>query len=136
MTDPLPVPFLSPGWAEAVTTVSSTGAAPAGVDLSVDVDQVVTGGPDGDVVVRLHITEGRVTGCEVVAGKSAKAPVALTTTHGDALALVRGELDLNAAFMSGQMKVAGSTGLLLDVLAWSQRDEVSAWRSALAAATA
>src|SRR5690554_6529540 len=100
MTDPSPVPFLSPGWAEAVTTVSSTGASPEGPELTVDVDQVVTGGPDGDVAVRLRITEGRVTGCEVVAGKSSKAPVSLTTTHSDALALVRGELDLNAAFMS------------------------------------
>ena len=89
-------------------------------------------------MVRYRLTDGRVSGCEVVAGKTppdADAAVSLTTVHRDALALVRGDLDLNAAFMSGQMKVAGPTGPLLALLAWSQGSEVASWRQALSEST-
>lgn len=140
MTATEPTSFLSSDWTAALVAICATGAAPEGerVARDLEVDQIVTGGPDGDVVVRYRLVGGRVDRCEVVAGKTPPAPkaeVVLTTPHRDALALVRGELDLNAAFMAGQMKVAGATGPLLDLLAWSQRPEVSAWREALSAAT-
>lgn len=136
MTSTEPALFLSPTWAASLPDLA-VDAPTAGPSLGVD--QIVTGGPDGDVVVRYQLDDGQVTSCEVVTGKTPPAPVApvvLTNTYRDAVALVQGELDINAAFMSGQMKVAGDTGPLLDVLAWSQRRYVGAWREAVSAATA
>ena len=40
----------------------------------------------------------------------------LSVTWGDAMAMQRGDLDPNVAFMRGALKVAGSMGVMLSLL--------------------
>jgi predicted lipid carrier protein YhbT len=92
----------------------------------------VAGAPGGELRYGTVLADGRVVGGDVT---DADADVTLTLKHADALGALRGELDLNALFMQGRMKVAGPTGPLLDVLAYAQTDPVQQARAALAADT-
>ena len=47
---------------------------------------------------------------------STQPDVTLTTVWGDAVAMQRGDLDPNVAFMQGRMKVAGSMGVMMGCL--------------------
>jgi predicted lipid carrier protein YhbT len=74
----------------------------------------VTGGPDGDVKYYWVLEDGHLQ--ESALGVLADAEVTLTTVWSDALAIQKGELDANAAFMQGKVKVAGNMGMMLNLL--------------------
>ena len=74
-----------------------------------------TKGPEGDVRWLGDLVDGRLASAAL--DESSEADITLTLSWPDARAVVRGELDLNAAFMSGRMKVSGPTGPLLELLA-------------------
>ena len=122
--------FLSAEWVDAQGE-SSVDAIEGG--FTGRVQHTVTGGPGGSAVYVVTWTDGRPTAS--AAGGEGDAEVALTIPYTDAVAVTRGEADLNALFMQGQMKVAGATGPLLDLLAASQREALVAEVAALAAVT-
>ena len=123
--------FLSEAWLAEVRDPLAVAAADAG--LATSIQHVVTGAPGGEVRYGTVVAaDGSLT---PVVGDVADAEVALTDTYANAVKLLRGELDPNAAFMSGVTKVAGHTGRLLDVLAASQREAYGSARTELAAAT-
>jgi predicted lipid carrier protein YhbT len=97
------------------------------------VQHVVTGGPDGEVRYVVTVEDGVVAGA--VLGADADADVTLTTTYADAVAILQGELDANAAFMQGRVKVVGDMGRLLPLMVLGRTTEREAARSALAAET-
>jgi predicted lipid carrier protein YhbT len=74
----------------------------------------VTGGPDGDVKYYWVLEDGHLR--ESALGVLADAEVTLTTVWSDAMAIQKGELDANAAFMQGRVKVAGNMGTVLKLL--------------------
>lgn len=74
----------------------------------------VTGGPDGDIKYYWVLEDGHLR--ESALGVLADAEVTLTTTWSDAMAIQKGELDANAAFMQGKVKVAGNMGTVLNLL--------------------
>ncbi|MEO6989042.1 MAG: SCP2 sterol-binding domain-containing protein [Aquihabitans sp.] len=117
--------FLSDEWVAAAGT-SSVPAVDGG--FSGRVQHAVTGGPEDDVKFVVTWTDGRPTSAEVGVDKDAE--VSLTLPFADAVGVAKGDLDLNTLFMRGQMKVAGSTGTLLQFLAATQGpalvDELSA----------
>jgi alkyl sulfatase BDS1-like metallo-beta-lactamase superfamily hydrolase len=106
---------------------------PREVGSSAVVQHVVTGGPDGEVRFVLTVEDGIVAGA--VLGADADADVTLTTTYADAVAILHGELDANAAFMQGRVKVVGDMGRLLPLMVLGRTPEHDAVRAALAAET-
>lgn len=101
--------------------------------VTAQVEQAVPGAPDGEVRYVVSYLDGRVVGA--VPGVAKGADVSLTTKYPDAVKLLNGDLEANVAFMSGRIKVAGSTGKLLGLLALTGSPEYEVFRSDLAAGT-
>lgn len=117
--------FLSDEWLAA--GAREGGALPATPDVSIRLQQVVTGGPDGEVRYVTVIEDGRTV--EQRAGVDPDADVTITTTWADAVAIHTGELDINAGFMQGRVKVGGDMAKLLDLLPLASGAD---WRAAQA----
>lgn len=74
----------------------------------------VTGGPDGDIKYWSNIVDGKIVDQQV--GESPDSEVTMTVSYEDAKAIQKGELDANAAFMQGRVKVGGEMGKLMSLL--------------------
>lgn len=123
--------FLSDEWIAATADPDAPGTPGS---FSGRVLTIVTGGPDGEVRYVAAYEDGRVVSAEP--GGGGDWDVSLTLGHADARAVLDGDADLNALFMSGRMKVAGdATAPLLDLLKASKDPAVVEARAALAAAT-
>ncbi|MEO5679868.1 MAG: SCP2 sterol-binding domain-containing protein [Acidimicrobiales bacterium] len=72
---------------------------------------VVTGGPDGDVRYYWVLVDGKLL--EAALGDKEGAEVTLTQSYDDAVKISKGELDPNAAFMQGRIKVTGNMQKLM-----------------------
>lgn len=112
--------YLSAEWFdETSATLAASHSSPAGPPATeggaiagpeeIVLQQVVTGGPDGDVSYRLEISRGR---SRLLPGPGA-ADVTITEDYGTAAALHRGQLTLQEAFQAGRVKVAGNVAILL-----------------------
>ncbi|MDA8298115.1 MAG: SCP2 sterol-binding domain-containing protein [Actinomycetota bacterium] len=78
------------------------------------IQYVVTDGPDGDISYYWVVEDGHLR--ENRLGVLDSAEVTLTETYDDALAMQRGELDMNAAFLQGRVKVDGDVAKLMSLL--------------------
>src|ERR1700722_12073337 len=90
---------------------------------------VITDGPDGDIayywiVVDGHLVENRL-------GELDDAEVTLTETYDDAMAIQKGELDANSAFMQGKIKVTGDVAQLMALLPITMSPEFAAFQAAV-----
>jgi len=85
---------------------------------------VVTGSPDGDVRYATVIEDGKML--ENALGDDAEAEFTLTSTYDDSVKVLKGELDANAAFMQGRMKVTGNMGKLMSLMPLTQSPEYKA----------
>lgn len=94
---------------------------------------VVTGTPGGDVSYVTVIDDGKVV--ENVLGTDDGAELTLASTYDDAVEILRGELDANAAFMQGRLKVAGDMGRLMSLMPLTQSPEHKAIQAELAEQT-
>jgi putative sterol carrier protein len=74
----------------------------------------VTGGPDGDVKYYWVLENGKLL--ESRLGELADADFTLLLTYEDSVKVQQGELDPNAAFMQGRMKVTGNMGKLMQLM--------------------
>ncbi|MGH9305209.1 MAG: SCP2 sterol-binding domain-containing protein [Acidimicrobiales bacterium] len=75
---------------------------------------VITGGPEGDVRYYWVLEDGKLL--ESRLGELEDAEVTLTESHEDAMRIQKGELDANAAFMQGKVKVTGNMAKLMSLL--------------------
>ena len=75
---------------------------------------VVTGGPDGDIKYYWVLEDGKLLESQL--GEIADGDFTLTMTYDDAKKVQQGELDPNAAFMQGRMKVTGNMAKLMSLL--------------------
>jgi len=104
--------FLSAEWLEQVAAAvhddEDLRAATAGVSLTVQ--QVVTGGPDGEIAWHVRLGDGKV---EIGTGRAHDAEVVITQSHETATAVGRGGLSPAEAFAAGHLKMAGQVGLLV-----------------------
>ncbi|CAN5560025.1 hypothetical protein BH20ACT2_BH20ACT2_13410 [soil metagenome] len=82
---------------------------------------VVTGAPDGDVSYYTVIDNGKML--ENTLGVDDQAEFTLTTGYDDSVKILKGELDANAAFMQGRMKVTGNMGKLMSLMPLTQSPE-------------
>ena len=81
----------------------------------------ITGGPDGDQAYYWVIQDGKLT--EAMVGESPDSEVTITTGYVDSVKIQKGELDPNAAFMQGRMKVTGNMGKLMSLMPLTQSPE-------------
>src|SRR5436853_5188874 len=75
---------------------------------------VVTGGPDGDVKYYWVLEDGKLQ--ESKLGELDDADFTMSMTYDDSVRIQKGELDANAAFMQGRMKVTGNMGKLMQLM--------------------
>ncbi len=94
---------------------------------------VITDGPDGDVSYYWVVVDGRLV--ENRLGELVDAEVTLTETHDDAMAIQRGELDANLAFMQGRIKVGGDVAKLMALLPITTSPEFEEFNAAVLAIT-
>src|SRR5215468_2624299 len=71
-------------------------------------------GPDGDVKYYWVLENGKLQ--ENKLGDISDADFTLTLTYDDSVKVQKGELDANAAFMQGRMKVTGNMGKLMQLM--------------------
>lgn len=104
--------FLTQQWAEDVVAALNGSdrvrSAVTGVDITIQ--QVVTGGPSGEVRYWTKLAGGSV---EVAIGEAPDADITMTQDYETAIELNRGELVPQAAFMQAKLKVVGNMGKML-----------------------
>lgn len=104
--------FLSPDWMAEASAVAAedpdVGTATAGVHLVIQ--QVVTGGPDGDVRYIVTIDDGSVS---LRAGEDDQASVTFTLSWETAVAMATGAMGGQEAFTTGRLRLRGDVDVLL-----------------------
>ncbi|MHB8245170.1 MAG: SCP2 sterol-binding domain-containing protein [Acidimicrobiales bacterium] len=88
---------------------------------------VVIGGPEGDVKYYWVLENGKLIESEL--GELADAEVTLTQSYEDAMRIQKGELDANAAFMQGRVKVTGNMAKLMSLLPITNSPEYKAMQA-------
>ena len=86
---------------------------------------VVTGAPEGEDIKYYWVLEdGKLLDSQL--GEAADADFTLTMSYDDAKKVQQGELDPNAAFMQGRMKVSGNMAKLMSLLPLTNSPEYRA----------
>ena len=85
---------------------------------------LITGTPDGDVSYYQVIEDGKML--ESTLGTDSDAEFTLSQTYDDSVKIAKGELDANAAFMQGRIKVTGNMGKLMSLMPLTQSPEYKA----------
>jgi len=93
----------------------------------------VTGGPDGEVRYYQVLEDGRRS--DGASGTIDDPDVTLSSGWADAVAMERGELDPNVAFMQGKLKVTGSMALMMAYLPGTRTPEYQTLRQQIAGIT-
>jgi putative sterol carrier protein len=85
---------------------------------------VVAGSPEGDIEYHQIIENGKVTDQGV--GLCENPEITMTVSYDDSVKIQRGDLDANAAFMQGRMKVAGNMAKLMALMPLTMSPEYKA----------
>ncbi len=104
--------FLSEEWStQAIEALRESGdVRDATRDVDLTIQQVITGTNGGEAKYWVHVGDGGVEGG---LGEAASADVTITQDYETAVAITKGELNTQAAFMQGNLKVTGNMGKLL-----------------------
>ena len=119
--------YLSQEWHDRVKELAKE--QPDRPGASIRMQNVTTGGPDGDVKYWTVIEDGHLVDQQL--GELDDAEVTLTSSWADASAVQKGELDANAAFMQGRVKVGGNMGKLMALLPLTNAPEYKALQAAI-----
>jgi putative sterol carrier protein len=123
--------YLSQEWLDLQR--QATAGLPERPGVSARLQHVVTGAPGGEARYYTVIEDGRIT--EAALGDDADADLVLTQTYADGVLIGTGELDVNAAFMQGRLKVVGDIGRLLALQPLTQSADYRAAVAEVAAST-
>jgi predicted lipid carrier protein YhbT len=104
--------YLSQDWLDQGKKLSET--QPERPGATARMQYVVTGGPEGDIKYYWVLENGKLQ--ESSLGELSDADFTMTLAYADSVAVQKGELDPNAAFMQGRMKVAGNMGKLMQLM--------------------
>lgn len=106
------VKFLSEEWATAIQDAVNNDENFKNVagSISICVQQEITGCPDGDKTYHMGINDGEAF---VELGVTDKADLTLKQSYATAVAIAKGELNLQSAFMGGQIQVQGNLALAM-----------------------
>ena len=114
--------YLSQEWLDEGRKLSEE--FPERPGASARMQYVVTGAPEGDVKYYWVLDNGKIQ--ESTLGEDANADFTITTTYDDSKKIQDGELDPNAAFMQGRMKVTGNMAKLMSLLPLTNSPEYRA----------
>jgi putative sterol carrier protein len=123
--------YLSQEWLDEGRKLSEE--FPERPGASARMQYVVTGTPDGDVKYYWVLENGKIL--ESTVGEDANADFVITTTYEDSRKIQDGELDPNAAFMQGRMKVTGNMGKLMALMPLTQSPEYKGIQEKIRAVT-
>jgi putative sterol carrier protein len=123
--------YLSQEWLDETRVLAED--QPERPGASAQLQYVVTGGPDGDVKYYWILQDGKLI--ESALGNAPEADFTLTRTYEDSVKVQNGELDSNAAFMQGRMKVAGNMTKFLALLPLTSSPEYLALQAKVRAIT-
>jgi putative sterol carrier protein len=104
--------WLSQEWLDEARKLAES--QPERPGASARMQYVITGTPEGDVKYYWILENGKLL--ESKLGEMPDPEVTLTTTYEDAMKIQKGELDANAAFMQGRIKVTGNMAKLMSLL--------------------
>lgn len=104
--------YLTQEWLDESRELAKDQPERAGA--SARMQYVVTGGPDGDIKYYWVLQDGKLL--ESKLGEIPDPDFTMTSTYEDSVAIAKGELDANAAFMQGKMKVTGNMGKLMQLM--------------------
>ena len=104
--------WLTQEWHDATRELAE--GQPERPGASARMQYVVTGGPDGDVKYYWILQDGKLLESQL--GELSDPEITLTQTYDDAMKIQKGELDPNAAFMQGRIKVTGNMAKLMSLL--------------------
>ena len=104
--------YLSQEWLDETRSMASS--QPERPGASARMQYVVSGGPDGDIKYYWILQDGKLL--ESSLGEVDDADFTMTLTYDDSVKVQQGELDANAAFMQGRMKVAGNMAKLMQLM--------------------
>jgi putative sterol carrier protein len=123
--------WLSQEWLDESTRLAQS--QPERTGATARLQYVITDTPDGDVKYYWIVDNGKLL--ENRLGELADAEVTLTETYDDAMRIQKGELDANAAFMQGKIKVDGDVGKLMALLPITMSPEFAAFQKDVLAMT-
>lgn len=105
--------YLSDEWLDAAQRAFEADdvLAKAAADVVLTVQQIVTGGPDGDASYHVVVDHGSV---RIAAGEASDATVTFIQSWDTAGAIARGELSAQGAFMTGLIRVRGDLPKLVE----------------------
>lgn len=118
--------FLTEGWARDVTTAlnshegfkNAIGAADLGIQFTVE------GAPDGEVDYYLRSSGGSTN---LAVGTLDDPDVTVSQSYDTAVAISKGDLNTQTAFMTGKLKVSGNLAKLM-----MHQSAVQQWAAAVA----
>ena len=113
------VKYLSPEW--MALTKELAGDFPETPGATARLQYVITGGPDGEVRYYHVIDNGHTV--EHALGDDPEAEVTLTSSYDDKMKVDKGELDANAAFMQGRVKLTGNIAKMMALLPLTNKPE-------------
>jgi putative sterol carrier protein len=117
--------YLTQEWLDLQTELAQS--FPEKPNATARMQTVVTGAPDGDVSY-YTIIENKL-------GTDEQAEFTMTQGYDDSVKVLKGELDANAAFMQGRVKVTGNMGKLMSLMPLTQSPEYKAIQTDVAAQT-
>ena len=100
---------------------------------SATIQYVVNSGPDGDIKYYWVLENGRLLESQL--GDIAEPEITMTLSYDDSMKIQQGELDANAAFMQGRMKVAGNMGKVMTLMPLTMSPEYKAVQEQIRAIT-
>jgi putative sterol carrier protein len=126
----MPVWLTQPWFEEQKRLAQSQPERPG---ASARMQYVIKGGPDGDVAYYWVLEDGKLL--EDTLGTIDDAELTLTMTWNDAKSVQQGELDEQAAYMQGKVKVDGNMAKLMALLPITSSAEYRAVQDELRAVT-
>jgi putative sterol carrier protein len=110
----VPVQFLSDEWVEELKlrlNASETFRESAG-DAKATLQQVITGGPDGERRYWIKIMDGQI---DMGPGEVEQPDATITQDYDTAAGMARSEVSPVSAFMTGRLKINGSMMLIMQL---------------------
>lgn len=123
--------YLSAEWLDETRGMATS--QPERPGASARMQYVVTGGPDGDIKYWWRLEDGQLL--ESALGTLDDADFTMTLSYVDSVKIQKGELDANAAFMQGRMKVTGNMGKLMQLMPLTNSPEYKALQETIRTVT-
>ena len=114
--------YLSQEWLDETRKLAEN--QPVRPGATARIQYVTTGAPEGDIKYYWVLEDGKILDSQV--GEIDDSDFTLTMTYDDAVKVQKGELDANAAFMQGRMKVSGNMAKLMSLLPLTNSPEYRA----------